>query len=93
VRVLILDLIPTWKRFSAIALPPVGILVRRSWWCEASFSQRGRLLRHEQVHWWQYQQLGLLRYYYNYLTLALFYGYQDHPMEIEARTGQIPGPE
>jgi hypothetical protein len=28
---------------------------------------------------------GLIRFYWDYITLRIRYGYENHPMEIEAR--------
>jgi hypothetical protein len=61
------------------------VFIKRSFWVEASLYQRRRVLRHEAVHWQQYQDRGLIRFYWDYITLRIRYGYENHPMEIEAR--------
>jgi hypothetical protein len=44
-----------------------------------------RLIRHEQAHWRQWQRMGTIRFYTEYLWGLLRHGYRNHPMEIEAR--------
>ena len=77
--------LPTKRQFTAITLPPIGIFIRKSWWCDTGYQSRTRLIRHERVHWQQAQNLGVIRYYVTYLILAARYGYDEHPMEIAAR--------
>jgi hypothetical protein len=40
------------------------------------------------AHWAQYQRMGAVRFYAVYLWLLLRHGYQNHPMEIEARRAE-----
>jgi hypothetical protein len=89
VKVYIVRWLPLQKRFAAITWPPLGIFVRCAWWEEASFARRVKLLKHEKVHWDQYQRYGLFGFYWKYLILSLRYGYNNHPMEIEARQANL----
>lgn len=84
-KVFVLSYLPIRKSFSAITLPPWGIFIRKSWWCAVRYTRRAKLLRHEYVHWRQYQDRGVFKYYFDYLVFAWHYGYQNHPMELEAR--------
>jgi hypothetical protein len=66
-----------------ITLPPFGIfMVDRNWLASDS------MVRHEHVHWQQWQRMGTLRFYATYLWLLARHGYQRHPMEIEARNAE-----
>ena len=60
----------------AITLPPWGIYV---------LPGHEGLLAHEQVHWQQYERMGFWRYYVTYLWYQIRYGYENNPMEVEAR--------
>ena len=67
--------------FDGITLPPFGIYVR------AEKIDDVALLRHERMHWIQYQRLdSAWKFYIKYLWLSLRYGYRNNPMEIEARS-------
>ena len=68
--------------YDGITLPPWGVYIRRE--CLAD----PRLCRHEMAHWAQYQRMGAVRFYATYLWLLLRHGYQNHPMEIEARSAE-----
>lgn len=69
-----------WKfRHRGITLPPLGIFVR------SDHRNNRKVLNHENVHWQQYQQMGLWMFYYTYIMQWLKYGYDRMPMEIEAR--------
>ena len=67
------------RNYNARTVPPFGIFIKDS--------EKGNkdLLNHELVHWEQYRELGLLKYYGGYLTQMGKYGYDKMPMEIEAR--------
>jgi hypothetical protein len=65
--------------FHGITLPPFGIFIL------AERLADDRLIRHEQVHWAQYQRMGAIRFYATYLWQLLRYGYHNAPMEREAR--------
>ena len=70
-------LIPTWA--AAQVLFPNMIFVR--WDVHAS----RRLIAHELVHVEQIERYGLLGYWFRYVALLVMYGYDEHPMENEAR--------
>lgn len=68
--------------YNARTIPPIGIFI--------SEQQRGneRLIDHERVHWQQYQERGLLGYYFDYLGELYAYGYDVMPMEMQARENE-----
>jgi hypothetical protein len=67
------------KGYVAITLPPFGIYIT-----EGRHYDEG-VRAHELIHWEQYLRHGALVYYLRYGWLWLRYGYENHPMEIEAR--------
>jgi len=75
-------IIRAWLRlwgFHGITLPPLGIYIL------AEYLHDDRLIRHERVHWAQYQRMGAVKFYATYLWQVLRYGYRNAPMEREAR--------
>lgn len=70
--------------FGGVTLPPFGVFIL------AERMGEGRLIRHEQAHWRQYERMGLIRYYASYLW-GLRHGYINHPMEREAREAENDG--
>lgn len=60
-------------------IPPIGIFLRDG------HENDPRLLAHEKVHWAQYEQMGLIRFYLTYWYYLIRYGYTNNPMEVEAR--------
>ena len=72
--------------FHGATLPPFGMFVL------AERMGDEVLMRHEQVHWAQYERMGLLRYYATYIYQVLRYGYHSAPMEVEARNGALRRP-
>lgn len=66
--------------FAGITLPPFGIYILAERQADAA------LIRHEQIHWAQYQRMGALRFYVTYCWYTLRYGYWNNPMEVEARS-------
>jgi hypothetical protein len=68
--------------FNGICLPPLGIFI------DQRNQANTELLKHEMVHWRQYQRMGLGPYYYNYLRDFIKVGYDAHPMEREARANE-----
>lgn len=75
-------LIRAWLRltgFGGVTLPPFGIYILAERIDEPS------LVKHEQMHWAQYQRMGAVKFYVTYLWQVLRYGYRNAPMEIEAR--------
>ena len=67
--------------FGGVTLPPLGIFIL------AERINEDALVKHEQVHWAQYQRMGLVRFYATYIYQVLRYGYHNAPMEVEARQG------
>ena len=70
-------LLPT--KMLAITLPPFGMYANHDQLDDPV------VLAHEQVHWAQYERMGVLRFYVTYLWQWAWYGYEQHPMEVEAR--------
>ena len=68
--------------YAGICLPPVGIYIL------AEHRYSDRLVRHEQAHWRQWQRMGTIRFYASYLWGLVRYGYQNHPLELEARAAE-----
>ena len=68
--------------FHGVALAPWGIYILPA----AMHSQR--LIRHEQAHWRQWLRMGTVRYYATYLWQIVRYGYENAPMEVEARAAE-----
>jgi hypothetical protein len=67
------------QHIQGITLPPFGIYLR------AGYEENAVLRAHEAVHWAQYERMGAVKFYANYLWQALKHGYRENPMEIEAR--------
>jgi hypothetical protein len=65
--------------YGGITLPPFGIYIL------AERLDEEELVRHEKVHWSQYERMGALKFYGAYLIGLIRYGYHNHPMEKEAR--------
>jgi hypothetical protein len=72
------------SNFHGACLPPFGIYILPN-----RLADEG-LIRHEKIHWAQYQRMGAIRYYLTYVWQVLRYGYWNAPMEREAR-GEING--
>ena len=65
--------------YNAKTIPPFGIYILESQ------KDNQLLLQHELIHWKQYQQLGLLRYYIQYQKELKQFGYDKMPLQLEAR--------
>ena len=65
--------------FHGVALAPWGIYIL------PEHLTNTNLVRHEQVHWAQWQRMGTVKYYATYLWQVARYGYRNAPMEREAR--------
>ncbi len=65
--------------YNAQTIPPFGIVLLEK------EKDNEMLLRHELVHWLQYQKTGAIIFYLKYVLQKAFYGYDKMPMEIEAR--------
>ena len=57
-------------KMMAVTIPPFG---------------PGTVLAHEKIHWLQYNELGLVNFYYYYITDFVKCGRINHPMEVDAR--------
>ena len=68
--------------FHAATIPPFGIYIQNNQ------MNNVELMKHELVHWKQYQRLGLVRYYTNYIEGLIRNGYDLHAMEQEARANE-----
>lgn len=69
--------------FAGVALAPFGIYIL------PEQLDNNRLIKHEQQHWRQWQQMGTLRYYLTYFYQVLRWGYYNSPMEKEAREAAV----
>lgn len=70
--------------YNAKTIPPFGIFI------DESQKDNNWLLLHELIHWRQYQQKGIFRFYADYAVQFLRYGYDAMPMEMEARIIESP---
>lgn len=68
--------IPGWK---ANTIPPFGIFIN------PNYKDDVVILEHEKRHWKQYQEVGLVGFYWSYAFHTLNSGYKNNPMEIDAR--------
>lgn len=68
--------------YNARTIPPFGI------WITEAQKDNQELINHELTHWKQYQQKGLLKFYSDYKQQFDQYGYDNMPMEIEARANE-----
>lgn len=66
-------------KYNARTIPPFGIFVK------PEHQNNPVLLKHELVHWHQYQNEGLINFTFNYLSQHRQKGYDLNPYEIEAR--------
>jgi hypothetical protein len=74
------DKLPFNASYNALALPPFGIYIKNE------HINNVALLSHELTHWKQYQRKGLIPFYVGYLKEYVTVGYDQSPMEKEART-------
>jgi len=65
--------------WNARTIPPFGIFLSEK------EKDNQLLIEHEKIHWRQYQNMGLLKYYLQYNREIKKYGYDKMPMEKEAR--------
>lgn len=70
-------------KIMAMTIPPFGIFIEKKY--ESEGNQSGSILAHERIHWLQYQELGLWKFYVNYFAGYIKYGRFNAPMEIDAR--------
>lgn len=70
------------KNYNARTIPPFGIFIKES------EKDNKELIDHEIVHWKQYQNKGLIRFYIDYAKEMKELGYDKMPMEKEARVNE-----
>lgn len=63
----------------AATIPPFGTFI------ESKYRNNKSLLKHELVHWKQYNRMGFWGFYTTYISEYLKYGRKYGPMEVEAR--------
>lgn len=63
----------------AATIPPFGIFI------ESKYKSDKSMLRHESVHWDQYNRMGFFGFYSTYFSEYMKYGRKYGPMEVEAR--------
>jgi len=66
--------------FAGITLPPLGVYII------AERMDDVQLARHEQRHWAQAREMGVLRWYAVYAWYSIRYGYRNNPLEVDARS-------
>lgn len=66
----------------AVTMPPFGIYI------EPDAKNVAEITRHEQCHWQQYQQKGLVKFYSDYFKLKKLHPYEQNPMEVECFNAQ-----
>ncbi len=72
------------SKYNAITIPPFGIFIKKE------RRNNENLLNHEIVHWEQFKKLGMIKFYSNYIKQFTKFGYDNMPMEIEARYNESP---
>lgn len=65
--------------YNGRTIPPFGIYIKESQ------KENQNLIDHEIMHWKQYQRLGLLKFYSQFAKELKDFGYDNAPLEIEAR--------
>lgn len=71
-----------WNNLNAQTIPPIGIFI------DEKHMDNEMLLAHEQIHWKQYQEEGLLNFIAGYLLESVKNGYDGNKYEIEARNNE-----
>jgi hypothetical protein len=69
--------------FKGMTIPPIGIFINEKYKNEKDKS--GSLLRHETIHWLQYEKLGVFNFYKTYFIEYYRHGYKNNKLEIQAR--------
>lgn len=83
---------PLWVRkvCAKLGFPTLsvgGLCLRRGIYLQKGKQAPKATIRHELVHTMQYQRAGSVRgFLQRYLYECIIYGYEDAPMEVEART-------
>lgn len=67
------------NNYNAQTIPPFGIFVNEQ------NKENENLIKHELIHWQQYQKKGIILFYASYFLNNILNGYDKNPMEIEAR--------
>lgn len=68
--------------YNAQTIPPFGIFIKEQ------HKNNSDLLKHELIHWQQFQQEGLLPFVFNYAKAQRKYGYDKNPYELSARINE-----
>lgn len=63
----------------AATIPPLGTFIENNY--EGNIS----ILKHEKIHWIQYEKMGFFGFYSTYLSEYIKFGRIYGPMEVEAR--------
>lgn len=74
-----------------LLIPPnayAQVLLPRTIFVRADVAVTPALIAHELCHVQQVDEMGLLAYWFSYVTLLFRYGYENHPMELEARAAE-----
>lgn len=69
--------------FKGMTIPPFGIFIKKTYKNETN--KPGSLIRHERIHWLQYEKLGLFSFYKTYFLEYYNNGYKNNKLEIQAR--------
>lgn len=69
-------------KWRGICLYPFCILIRNQY--KGNFG----LLRHEVIHWKQAKRMRAILFYLRYVIQFIIFGYDNMPMELEARQGE-----
>ena len=68
--------------FRGMTIPPFGIFIHKK------YKGNKRIIKHDYIHWKQYQRMGLILFYFRYFAQLLIIGYNTMPMEMEAKQGE-----
>ena len=70
------------SKADGVTIPPIGIFIKEE------FLTDHKLVKHESKHWEQYQNMGFFKFYITYFWYYIRFGYENHPMELEARQAE-----
>ncbi len=71
------------NQLRASTIPPLGTFMSKQ------YKNSKQVILHEKYHWVQYEKMGLISFYYEYLTEYFKKGRFNHWMEKEAREATI----
>lgn len=71
------------NQLRASTIPPLGTFMSKQ------YKNSKQVILHEKYHWYQYEKMGLISFYYEYLTEYVKKGRFDHWMEKEAREATL----